>query len=171
LAQPQTSVSRRASHSALGWAVAPSHSGRLGRTMRKGLSARSDGNVTSSLASAIFVLASYQKYDNELRAHPSPQKDAPVRRNVCRTGRVRSSPILGGYTINMFEFEFPTGTRARKRRRHTQKLLTVNGWRQLPGAWKIRMRTRIVPPNCPTGKKLDLTMSCKGRGSTTRSYP
>jgi hypothetical protein len=29
---------------------------------------------------------------------------------VCRTGRVRSSPILAGYTINMFEFEFPTGT-------------------------------------------------------------
>jgi hypothetical protein len=31
----------------------------------------------------------------------------PVRRDPCRTGRVRSSP---GYTINMFEFEFPTGT-------------------------------------------------------------
>ena len=23
---------------------------------------------------------------------------------------MRSSPILGGYTINMFEFDFPTGT-------------------------------------------------------------
>jgi hypothetical protein len=60
------------------------------------------------------VLASYQKYYNEVRTHLSLQKDAPVRRDVCRTGRVRSSPILGaGYTINMFEFEFPTGTAAR----------------------------------------------------------
>jgi hypothetical protein len=41
------------------------------------------------------VLASYQKY-NEVRTHLSLQKDAPVRRDVCRTGRVRSSPILGG---------------------------------------------------------------------------
>jgi transposase InsO family protein len=36
------------------------------------------------------VLASYQ------RTHLSLQKDAPVRRDVCQTGRVRSSPILGG---------------------------------------------------------------------------
>jgi hypothetical protein len=28
--------------------------------------------------------------------HLSLQKDAPVRRDVRRTGRVRSSPILGG---------------------------------------------------------------------------
>jgi transposase InsO family protein len=42
------------------------------------------------------VLASYQKYYNEVRTHLSLHKDAPVRRDVCRTGRVRSSPILGG---------------------------------------------------------------------------
>jgi hypothetical protein len=42
------------------------------------------------------VLASYQKYYNEVRTHLSLQKDAPDRRDVCRTGRVRSSPILGG---------------------------------------------------------------------------
>jgi transposase InsO family protein len=42
------------------------------------------------------VLASYQKYYNEIRTHLSLQKDAPVPRDVCRTGRVRSSPILGG---------------------------------------------------------------------------
>src|SRR5215469_11148374 len=42
------------------------------------------------------VLASYQKYYNEARTHLSLQKDAPVRRDVCRTWRVRSSPILGG---------------------------------------------------------------------------
>ena len=42
------------------------------------------------------VLASYQTYYNEVRTHLSLQNDAPVRRDVCRTGRVRSSPILGG---------------------------------------------------------------------------
>jgi hypothetical protein len=42
------------------------------------------------------VLASYQKYYNEVRMHLSLQKDAPVRRDVCRTGRVRLSLILGG---------------------------------------------------------------------------
>jgi Integrase core domain len=42
------------------------------------------------------VLASYQKYYNEVRTYLSLQKDALVRRDVCRTGRVRSSPILGG---------------------------------------------------------------------------
>jgi hypothetical protein len=36
------------------------------------------------------VLASYQKYYNEVRTHLS------LRRDVCRTGRVRSSRILGG---------------------------------------------------------------------------
>jgi transposase InsO family protein len=42
------------------------------------------------------LLASYQEYYNEVRTHLSLHKDAPVRRDVCRTGRVRSSPILGG---------------------------------------------------------------------------
>jgi hypothetical protein len=32
----------------------------------------------------------------EHRAGRLPARDAPVRRDVCRTGRVRSSPILGG---------------------------------------------------------------------------
>jgi transposase InsO family protein len=36
------------------------------------------------------VLASYQKYYNEVRIHL-----APIRRDVCRTGRVLSLPILG----------------------------------------------------------------------------
>jgi transposase InsO family protein len=51
------------------------------------------------------VLASYQKYFCN-----GPGIVSPVRRDVCRTGRVRSSPILGGRHLNMFEFEFPTGT-------------------------------------------------------------
>jgi transposase InsO family protein len=42
------------------------------------------------------VLASYQKYYNEVKTQLSRQRDAPVRRDVRRTGRLRSSPILGG---------------------------------------------------------------------------
>jgi hypothetical protein len=42
------------------------------------------------------VLASYQKYYNEVRTRLSVHKDVPVRRDVRRTGRVRSLPILGG---------------------------------------------------------------------------
>jgi transposase InsO family protein len=42
------------------------------------------------------LLASYQKYYNEVRTHLSLRKDAPVRRNVCRTGRVLPMPVLGG---------------------------------------------------------------------------
>jgi hypothetical protein len=33
---------------------------------------------------------------NEVRTHLALPKDAPIRRDVCRTGRLRSSPILGG---------------------------------------------------------------------------
>jgi transposase InsO family protein len=42
------------------------------------------------------LLGSYQKYYNEVRTHLSLQKDAPVRREVRRTGRVLSMPLLGG---------------------------------------------------------------------------
>ena len=42
------------------------------------------------------VLASYHKYYNEVRTHLSLHKDAPIRRDVCRTGRVLALPILGG---------------------------------------------------------------------------
>jgi transposase InsO family protein len=42
------------------------------------------------------VLASYQKYYNEVRTHLSLHKDAPIRRDVCRTGCVLSLPVLGG---------------------------------------------------------------------------
>jgi transposase len=52
----------------------------------------------------------YQTYYNEVRTHLSLQKDAPDRRDVCRTGYVRRRS-WAGYAINMFEFEFPTGTR------------------------------------------------------------
>jgi hypothetical protein len=58
------------------------------------------------------ILASYQKYYNEVRTHLSLHKDAPLQRDVCRTGRVLPLPILAGYTINMFEFEFPKRTGA-----------------------------------------------------------
>jgi hypothetical protein len=55
------------------------------------------------------ILASYQTYYGEVRTHLSPQKDAPVR-VICAEQGACSSPILGGLTISMFEFEFPTGT-------------------------------------------------------------
>jgi hypothetical protein len=42
------------------------------------------------------LLVSYQKYYNEARTHLSLHKDAPVRRHVCRTGRVLSISVLGG---------------------------------------------------------------------------
>jgi transposase InsO family protein len=42
------------------------------------------------------ILASYQKYYNEVRTHLSLHKDAPIPRDVCRTGRVLSLPVLGG---------------------------------------------------------------------------
>jgi len=42
------------------------------------------------------LLNSYQKYYNEVRTHLSLRKDAPVPRDVSRTGRVLSMPILGG---------------------------------------------------------------------------
>src|ERR1700730_7303407 len=56
------------------------------------------------------LLNSYQRYYNEVRTHLSLQKDAPLSREVRRFGRVLSVPLLGGYTISMFEFEFPTRT-------------------------------------------------------------
>jgi hypothetical protein len=46
---------------------------------------------------------------------PIAAKDAPVRRDVCRTGRVRSSPILGGLHHQYVRVEFPTGTPPPKR--------------------------------------------------------
>jgi len=42
------------------------------------------------------LLNSYQKYYNGVRTHLSLQKDAPIRRDVCRTGRVLPLPVLGG---------------------------------------------------------------------------
>ena len=40
----------------------------------------------------------------------SLHKDAPVRRNVRRTGRVLPFRSWAGYITTMFEFEFPTRT-------------------------------------------------------------
>jgi Integrase core domain len=42
------------------------------------------------------LLKSYQNYYNEVRTHLSLQKDAPARRDICRAGRIRSIPVLGG---------------------------------------------------------------------------
>jgi hypothetical protein len=42
------------------------------------------------------VLLSYMKYFNEVRAHLSLNKDAPVPRAVQAAGRILCQPILGG---------------------------------------------------------------------------
>jgi len=42
------------------------------------------------------LLNSYQRYYNEVRTHLSLKKDAPLRRDVRRVGRVLPLPILGG---------------------------------------------------------------------------
>jgi hypothetical protein len=49
------------------------------------------------LASAIFATFSHCTKNTTTRSErTSLQKDAPVRRDVRRTGRVRLSPIFGG---------------------------------------------------------------------------
>src|SRR5262249_25508147 len=42
------------------------------------------------------LLASYQRYYNDVRTHLSLEKDAPIPRNVQGVGRVRPVAILGG---------------------------------------------------------------------------
>jgi hypothetical protein len=56
------------------------------------------------------VLATYQKYYNEVRTHLSLQKDAPVGVMCAERGAWVRRRSWAGYTINMFEFEFATGT-------------------------------------------------------------
>ena len=42
------------------------------------------------------ILRSYARYYNDVRAHRSLNKGAPVSRSVQRTGTISSRPILGG---------------------------------------------------------------------------
>jgi hypothetical protein len=42
------------------------------------------------------LLNSYEQYYNEVRTHLSVQKDAPLSRDIRRSGRVLSVPVLGG---------------------------------------------------------------------------
>jgi hypothetical protein len=98
---------------AMGTHDRPVSARRLGRTdMRRGWSARSDGNVlitSSPLASAIFVLALYQ---NTTKRSERTYRCRRTRRFgvmcAAQGARVRRRS-WAGYTINMFEFEFPTG--------------------------------------------------------------
>jgi transposase InsO family protein len=55
-----------------------------------------DHIVVLSEAQLRRVLRSYASYYNEIRTHPSLNKDAPVSRRVQRTGTIKSDPILGG---------------------------------------------------------------------------
>src|ERR1700730_3970877 len=61
------------------------------------LSARSDGSALTTLlcpASGIFVMC-LSRY-NEMRAHLSTEKDAPVPRAAERAGHIECRPVLGG---------------------------------------------------------------------------
>jgi len=42
------------------------------------------------------LLLAYQKYYNEVRTHLSLRKDAPIRREVRKTGHIVPIPVLGG---------------------------------------------------------------------------
>ena len=47
---------------------------------------------------------------NEVRAHLSLKKDAPIPRDAVRGGRVLALPISGwNYITDMFEFEYRSG--------------------------------------------------------------
>jgi hypothetical protein len=48
-------------------------------------------------------------YYNGARTHLSLNTDAPVPRAVPAIGRILPTPILGGFTISMFEFDFQQG--------------------------------------------------------------
>jgi hypothetical protein len=57
------------------------------------------------------VLASYQTYYNEVRTHLSLHRRTRRLGVMCaERGACVSRRSWAGYTINMFEFEFPTGT-------------------------------------------------------------
>src|SRR5256884_4050885 len=42
------------------------------------------------------ILQSYARYYNDIRTHPSLDKDAPVSRQIQRIGSIKSHAILGG---------------------------------------------------------------------------
>jgi hypothetical protein len=61
---------------------------------------------------SVHLTRSQQKiraYYNGARTQLSLNKDAPFPRAVQAIGRILPTPILGGYTINMFGFDFRHG--------------------------------------------------------------
>jgi hypothetical protein len=74
-------------------------------------SARSDGNVlitSSSLASAIFATFSHRTKERTFRCRRTRRFGV----TYAKQGACVRRRSWAGYTINMFEFEFPTGTGA-----------------------------------------------------------
>src|SRR5215472_16550745 len=79
------------------------------------ISARSDGNfviTSSSLASAIFATFSYRTENTTTRSERTDRCRRTRRFGVmcAQQGACVRRRSWAGYTINMFEFEFPTGT-------------------------------------------------------------
>jgi hypothetical protein len=85
--------------------------------MRRGLSARSDGNVlitSSSLSSTIFATFSHRTKNITTRSERTYRCRRTRRFGAmcAEQGACVRPRSWAGYTINMFEFEFPTGTGA-----------------------------------------------------------
>jgi transposase InsO family protein len=57
-----------------------------------------------------WILQSYARYYNNLRTHRSLDKDAPVSRQVQRTGSINSYPILADFITNSPVFRFSVHT-------------------------------------------------------------
>jgi hypothetical protein len=79
------------------------------------IGSRSDGNVlitSSSLASAIFATFSHRTKNTTTRSERTYRCRRTRRFGVmcAEQGACVRRRSWAGYTINMFEFEFPTGT-------------------------------------------------------------
>jgi len=78
----------------------------IGSIRREGL----DHVIVLGEAHLRRILKSYADYYNCVRTHRSLHKDAPISRSIHQTGMIRSHPVLGGFTITTFGFEFSVHT-------------------------------------------------------------
>src|SRR5882762_5257934 len=69
-----------------------------------------DHVIVSGEANLRRILKSYADYYNSVRTHRSLHKDAPISRPTHQAGMIRSHPVLGGFTITTFGFEFSVHT-------------------------------------------------------------
>jgi len=98
------------------------------------------------------LLKSYQNYYNEVRPHLSLQKDAPARRHVCRTGCVRSIPVLGGRQSSRIDRH----TSLRSPRCARSPAPTTSSTVSVPSFERIHLRTDRFLSGGPDLELLDL---------------